>query len=83
MSHYKFLSGAIAVAALLIVAPAAQAQQYYGPTKVGDKCFKRYGHGESLGYWEGCPAATSTAGASGRSANASVTRASARKKANR
>jgi hypothetical protein len=66
MSHYKILSSAIAIAALVTVTSAAQADMYYGPAKVADKCFKRGGSGESMGYWDNCPAA--------RAANASISR---------
>ena len=66
MSHWKFLSGAIAIAALVSVASAAQADSYYGPRQVGDQCYRRNGAGESLGYWEKCP--------TGQTANAAIQR---------
>ena len=63
----------------------ANADSYYGPRQVGDQCYRRAGHGESLGYWEKCTAggeATSTAtartpnAATGRTSNAAIGRTS-------
>src|SRR3981189_2573000 len=54
MSHYKILSGAIAIAALVTFTPTGQARQYNGPRKVGDQCFKPGSSGAGMGYWEAC-----------------------------
>jgi len=62
----------------------ASADQYYGPRQVGDQCFRRAGHGESLGYWEKCPTAQTANAATGATANASIARPrAAKKKSNR
>jgi len=64
MSHWKVLSGAIAIATLS-VASTALADSYYGPRQVGDQCYFRSGIGESMGYWGPCAA---------RAANATIPR---------
>jgi hypothetical protein len=63
MSHYKILSGAIAIAALVIFSSAGQAY-YVGPLKVGDQCYKVGGSGVGNGYWITCPTTGATANAS-------------------
>ena len=64
MSHYKLLGGAIVISALMTFSSAVQADQNYGPAKVGDKCFTRTGPGESIGYWDTCRGTGATANAS-------------------
>jgi hypothetical protein len=67
--RYITLAGAALVLACgmtLSSAPPAQADNYWGPVKVGNQCWKRAGH-NSLGYWETCKS-------SGESANAKITK---------
>jgi hypothetical protein len=63
----KLTLAAVTLAALGFTATlsAAQAENYWGPIKVGTMCWKKQ-LGNSLGYWEEC--------ASAKTANASVGR---------
>jgi hypothetical protein len=78
MMNYKFAIGALAMSALLTLVSAASAQHYWGPTRVGDQCFKRgLGSNGSFGYWETCKDAST-----GTTASAQVARPAAKKKGN-
>jgi hypothetical protein len=63
MSHYKILSGAIAIATLVSFTATVQAQLYNGPRQVDGKCWKTGGTGTGMGYWEACPTTGATANA--------------------
>ena len=63
MSHYKILSGAIAIATLVSFTATVQAQLYNGPRQVGDQCWKTGGTGVGMGYWVACPTTGATANA--------------------
>ena len=53
MRHFVFASATLAVLGFAATVSPAQADNYYGPVKVGDKCWTRQGH-NSLGYWTAC-----------------------------
>jgi hypothetical protein len=58
----------IALGTIAVAAPAAKADSYYGPVKVGNQCWKRQ-IGNSLGYWTECKPAESSRAAATSSRN--------------
>ena len=81
MTHLRFAIGALVMSGLVTLASAANADQYYGPRRVGDRCFvpSALGSNGAFGYWETCkePAAATT----GATANARIARPATKKRA--
>jgi hypothetical protein len=48
------LAAVLATLALGAALSAAQADNYYGPSKRGNQCWHHQGGGNSLGYWGPC-----------------------------
>jgi hypothetical protein len=60
MRHLTLAGAALATLVLAAPLSSAQADSYWGPTKVGNQCWQRQGH-NSLGYWTVCkPSQTAT-----------------------
>jgi hypothetical protein len=72
------LAGILATLALGAALSAAQADSYYGPHRVGNRCWVNQGGGPSLGYWEPCrEERTATRGRAGASKGRSASGAGA------
>jgi hypothetical protein len=72
--HKVTLAAALATLALGAALSAAQADNYYGPRKQGNLCWKHQS-GNSLGYWAPCPQEQSAARGRTRSNQSGATTA--------
>jgi hypothetical protein len=71
--HKVALAAVLGTLAIGAALTAAQADNYYGPRKQGNLCW-RHQTGNSLGYWAPCPQAQSAArGRTGRTGTGTST----------